>query len=93
MRLDLFLKLSRLCPRRTLAQKLCDAGIVFLNDRPAKPAHEVKAGDEISIRKPDEQIAARVLIVPKTRNMSRREAHQLVEIIGRQSVDIRAGSG
>ena len=92
MRLDLFLKLSRLCPRRSVAQKLCDAGIVFLNDRPAKPAHEVKAGDEISIRKPDEQVAARVLIVPETRNVSRRQAHELVEIIGRQAIDIQAGS-
>jgi ribosomal 50S subunit-recycling heat shock protein len=37
MRLDLFLKASRICPRRTIAQKLCDAGLVLLNGAPAKP--------------------------------------------------------
>src|SRR5882762_8503087 len=41
VRLDVFLKLSRLCPRRTLAQELCDAGFVLLNGRPAKSAHAV----------------------------------------------------
>lgn len=87
MRLDLFLKLSRLCPRRTIAQKLCDAGFVFLNERPAKSAHEVKPGDEIAIRKPDEEIFSRVLDVPANRNVSRRESHTLVEIIRRNSLN------
>jgi len=85
MRLDLFLKLSRLCPRRTLAQKLCDAGIVFLNGRSAKPAHEVKAGDEIAIRKADEEVVARVLNVPSTSNVSRQQSKELIEIVRRNS--------
>jgi len=88
MRLDLFLKLSRLCPRRTVAQKLCDAGFVFLNGRPAKSSHEVKPGDEIAIRKPDEEIVARVLAVPSNRNVSRRESHALIEMIQRKIFDI-----
>jgi ribosomal 50S subunit-recycling heat shock protein len=83
LRLDLFLKLSRLCPRRTVAQKLCDAGIVLLNGRVAKSAHEVKAGDEITIRKANENIVARVLNVPASRNVSRRDANSLIEIVGR----------
>jgi ribosomal 50S subunit-recycling heat shock protein len=74
MRLDLFLKLSRLCPRRTVAQQLCDAGFVLLNGRQAKSAHIVKVGDEIKIRKPNEETVARVLAVPTTHNVSRREA-------------------
>ena len=45
MRLDLFLKASRLSPGRTLAQKLCDAGLVSINHQPAKSAHAVKSGD------------------------------------------------
>ena len=81
MRLDLFLKLSRLCPRRTVAQQLCDAGIVLLNGRPAKSAHEVKAGDEITIRRQDRETIAHVLGVPTTSNISRRDGRELVKII------------
>ena len=50
MRLDLYLKLSRLVPRRTLAQQMCEAGAVRLNGSPAKSAREVRVGDEIAIR-------------------------------------------
>lgn len=87
MRLDVFLKLSRLCPRRTLAQELCDAGFVLLNGRPAKSAHSVKAGDEISIRRRDRQIIARVLKAPATRNVSRYDAGQLVEIVSEKLLE------
>jgi ribosomal 50S subunit-recycling heat shock protein len=81
LRLDLFLKLSRLCPRRTVAQKLCDAGFVLLNHRPAKSAHDIKAGDEIMIRTPTRETVARVLTVPATRNVARRDVHSLIEIV------------
>jgi ribosomal 50S subunit-recycling heat shock protein len=82
MRLDLFLKLSRLCPRRALAQELCDAGFVLLNGRTAKSAHSVKAGDEITIRRRNRVMTARVLIAPATSNVSRRDASQLIEVLG-----------
>jgi len=81
VRLDVFLKVSRLCPRRAAAQQLCDAGFVLLNGRPAKSAHAVKAGDEISIRRPDREVTARVLRVPTARSVSRREVRQLVEVV------------
>ena len=83
MRLDLFLKLSRLCPRRTIAQQLCDAGFVFVNERPAKSAYIIRAGDEIAIRKPYEETVARVLLVPTSRNVSRRDASSLVETVSK----------
>ena len=86
MRLDLFLKLSRLCPRRTVAQKLCDAGFVLLNGRVAKSAHEVRAGDEIAIRTTSSETVARVTVVPASRNVSRLEAKTLVEIIGHKDM-------
>jgi len=86
VRLDLFLKLSRLCPRRSIAQKLCDAGFVLLNGRQAKSAHAVKVGDEITIRKPNEETVARVLTVPTTHNVSRRDASSLVEIISQREL-------
>ena len=87
MRLDLFLKLSRLCPRRTIAQQLCDAGFVLLNGQPAKSAHTVNAGDEIKIRRRDREVIARVLKAPATRNVSRRDAEQLVEIVSERVLE------
>jgi ribosomal 50S subunit-recycling heat shock protein len=88
MRLDLFLKLSRLCPRRTVAQKLCDAGFVFLNGRAAKPSHNTRAGDEIVIRQPSEEVIAQVLRIPGGRNVSREQSRHLVEIVSRKTRDV-----
>jgi ribosomal 50S subunit-recycling heat shock protein len=81
MRLDLFLKLSRLCPRRSIAQQLCDAGFVLLNGRPAKSAHAVKPNDEITVRRRDRVTVVRVLTVPPQRSVSRRDASSLIEVI------------
>ena len=49
MRLDKFLKVSRLIKRRTIAKEVCDAGRISVNDRPAKAGHELKVGDIINI--------------------------------------------
>lgn len=49
MRLDKFLKISRLVKRRTVAKEMCDAGRVSVNYRPAKAGTEVKEGDIITI--------------------------------------------
>jgi ribosomal 50S subunit-recycling heat shock protein len=81
MRLDLFLKASRLCQRRAVAQKLCDAGLVLLNDKPAKPAHTVKPGDEITIRRRERVTRIRVLSLPASRQTSRKDANALYEIL------------
>ena len=50
MRLDKYLKVSRIIRRRTVANEACSSGRVMLNDRIAKPGAEVKPGDRISIR-------------------------------------------
>ena len=49
MRLDKFLKVSRLIKRRTVANEACDAGRVMVNGKPAKASTNVKVGDEIEI--------------------------------------------
>ncbi len=49
MRLDKYLKVSRLIKRRTVANEACDAGRVLVNDRPAKASLNVKVGDIIEI--------------------------------------------
>ena len=86
MRLDFFLKLSRLCPRRSVAQQLCDAGFVLLNGRSAKPAHIVKPGDEIVLRRRDRETTVRVLSVPESRSVSRHDARALIEILSEREL-------
>ena len=50
MRLDKYLKVSRLIKRRTVANEACDAGRVFVNDKPAKASVNIKVGDVIEIQ-------------------------------------------
>ena len=50
MRLDKYLKVSRLIKRRTVANEACDAERVTVNGRPAKAGYDVKVGDKLSIR-------------------------------------------
>jgi ribosomal 50S subunit-recycling heat shock protein len=84
MRLDLFLKASRLCQRRTVAQKLCDAGLVFINAKPAKSAHSIKPGDEITIRRRDRISKVRVLSLPAARQTSRKDANDFIELLSEE---------
>ena len=50
MRLDKYLKISRIIKRRTVANEACSAGRVSINDKVAKPSTDVKEGDVIAIR-------------------------------------------
>lgn len=65
MRLDLFLKQSRLVRRRTLADALCRSFRVRLNDHVAKAASRVRPGDVLEIDFGDRRVVARVLRVPE----------------------------
>ena len=86
MRLDIFLKLSRLVPRRTLAQEMCEAGVVKVNGRRAKSAHEVRQQDLLSIRQRGRITTVRVLNVP-TKPPAKREAPSLYETMSVESVE------
>ncbi len=66
MRLDKYLKVSRLIKRRTIANEACDAGRVTVNDKVAKASQEVKVGDIIAIRFGDKTVQAEVLLVQET---------------------------
>ena len=50
MRLDKYLKVSRLIKRRTVANEACDNGLVTVNGKPARASYEVKEGDQITLR-------------------------------------------
>jgi ribosomal 50S subunit-recycling heat shock protein len=60
MRLDKFLKLSRLIKRRTVAKDVSDQGRVWINGRDAKPSSTVKTGDELSIQFGQKKVTIRV---------------------------------
>ncbi len=66
MRLDKFLKVSRLIKRRTVANEACDAGRVLINDKPAKASLNVKTGDIIEIQFGAKAVRAEVLDVQET---------------------------
>jgi len=61
IRLDLFLKQSRLIPRRTLAQQVCQHGGIRVNGQPAKPGRSIKTGDLIEWIQPRKRVQVRVL--------------------------------
>lgn len=63
MRLDKYLKVSRIIKRRTVANEACSAGRVTINDKVAKPSTEVGVGDIISIRLGAKLFVAEVLSV------------------------------
>jgi ribosomal 50S subunit-recycling heat shock protein len=86
MRLDLYLKASRLCLRRTVAQQLCEAGLVFVNGAQAKSSRVVQAGDEIRLRRRNRLLTVRVLVVPNARQTSRADASGLYEILSEEAV-------
>lgn len=66
MRLDKYLKVSRLIKRRTMANEACDNGLVSVNGRPARASYEVKVGDRISVRLGAREVTVEVLSVQET---------------------------
>jgi len=86
MRLDIFLKLSRLVPRRTLAQQMCEAGAIKLNGARAKSAREVRIGDLIAIRQRGRITTVRVLDIP-LKPPSKAQASSIYETTGVQSYE------
>ena len=66
MRLDKFLKVSRIIKRRTVANEACSGGRVSLNGKVAKPGAEVKEGDVLEIRFGEKMAKFRILQVAET---------------------------
>ncbi len=85
MRLDLYLKASRLILRRSLAQEFCDAGLVKVNGLTAKSSREIKANDEIEIKRSSRLTKIRVLQIPSKKQVSRSDAGNLYEIISEET--------
>ena len=79
MRLDKFLKVSRLIKRRTVANEACDAGRVTVNGKPAKASVKVKVGDIIEISFGNRQVKMEVLDLQET--TKKEEAKELFRYI------------
>lgn len=80
MRLDKFLKVSRLIKRRTVANEISDTGRVYVNGNIAKPAKTLKVGDIIKIEYANKNVIVKILTIP-TGNVSIQQASELYEII------------
>ena len=66
MRLDKYLKVSRIIKRRTVANEACDAGRVTINGRPAKASYDVKVGDILEIQFGNKPVKVEVTDVKET---------------------------
>lgn len=79
MRIDKFLKVSRIIKRRTVAKEVCDGGKVKINGRVAKAGNDVATGDEIEIQFGEKIFRARIKEVRET--VPAKEADSLYEVL------------
>ena len=79
MRLDKYLKVSRLIKRRTVANEACDAGRVLVNGKAARASYDVKPGDERELQFGQRSVRVRVLTVAD--NVGKADASALYEEI------------
>ena len=81
MRLDKYLKVSRLIKRRTVANEACDNGLVTVNGKVQRASYDVKVGDRISLRFGERTLTVEVLAVQET--VRQADAVTLYKEIGR----------
>jgi ribosomal 50S subunit-recycling heat shock protein len=82
MRIDLFLKTAGLLKTRSIAGKAISSGAVKINGKAAKASTAVEEGSVVSLVRPDgETITLRVILVPETKNVSRKQRADLYEIL------------
>lgn len=79
MRIDKFLKVSRIIKRRTIANEACDSGRVLVNDKPVKASFSVKTGDIIEVLFGEKSVKVEVLTIADTTKKD--EAKELFEYL------------
>ena len=79
MRIDKFLKVSRILKRRSVANEACSGGRVAVNGKDVKPSYSLKVGDEVEIRFGEGVLKFKVLVLKET--VKKEEAQTLYEII------------
>jgi ribosome-associated heat shock protein Hsp15 len=83
VRLDAWLKAARLCKQRSQARAACEGGRVTIGGSAAKPAREVRLGDEIEVRLPRRRLRVAVLGLPDG-PVSRKDAATLYRVLGEE---------
>ena len=91
MRVDKFLKVSRIMKRRTISKELALNERVEVNGRVAKPSHDVNAGNTVSVIFGNRKITVRVLSTQEVKK--KKEAADMYEVISEEAVDSPAGNG
>lgn len=86
MRLDLYLKSSRLIIRRSAAQQFCDAGKIIVNGVTAKSSKIVKAGDIVEIHRPQIILSVKITEIPTKNQVPKEAARELYEIVSSTKV-------
>lgn len=79
MRLDKFLKVSRLIKRRTIAKEVIDQEVVYVNGHIAKPSKEVQVGDEIKLILGKKELIVRITSLPST--IKKQDTQEMYEVI------------
>ncbi|WP_018131763.1 RNA-binding S4 domain-containing protein [Effusibacillus pohliae] len=85
MRLDKFLKVSRLIKRRTLAKEVCEQGRIRINGRPSKASSEVKAGDVLTITFGTKIVEVKVNTVAE--HASKEQAADLYTVVSEKRIE------
>ncbi|MEA1994944.1 MAG: RNA-binding S4 domain-containing protein [Campylobacterota bacterium] len=80
MRLDQFLKSSRLVKRRTQAKEMCDKAFIRVNGHQAKPSKDIRENDVVSVYYQLKKLVVRVIDLPKG-NIRKEEAQKLYEVL------------
>ncbi len=78
MRLDKFLKVSRVIKRRTVANEAADNGRISVNGKVVKPSYEVKVGDIVEIKFGDKVSKFEILVIPKTQGKNLEEVIKII---------------
>lgn len=80
MRLDKFLKVSRIVKRRTVANAACGSGRVLVNGKEAKPGHQLKVGDQVTVEFGARPLTVRVLMLAES--VRKEDCDKMYEVIG-----------
>ncbi|HGE69938.1 TPA: RNA-binding S4 domain-containing protein [Candidatus Poribacteria bacterium] len=86
MRLDQFIKISRIVKRRTIAKAICDDGRVKVNGYVAKAGKEVHEGDILRLNLKSTILTCRILTIPKG-NVNANQAYTLYEIVSEEKIE------
>lgn len=79
MRIDKFLKVSRIIKRRTVAQEACDGGRIEINNKEAKPSKNVNIGDIVTVHFGQKTVVFKVLEVPESSKFNPDRLYEIIE--------------